>query len=226
MLLVVLLLCLLRNVDTFFWEIDREDWRLNRRERLKVLAAPVDLRRPISHSVGTTEAPRVIDMQLIEATTIAFGRTAEGSAHFFRTPAQDSPTRDKHMIDVYTVRVRWLDPIYWNDGSSEFSSGRFEGEGNNRRWILVNRRLSAEFSGYGEKFQFPPNWDLTFQCAVRAINGLGSAGRWTAAEPVHVLRIPIHLPGLVDIDVRHLSESEINNILSSAVRVSRGRNVL
>ncbi|CDW55576.1 F-box only protein 9 [Trichuris trichiura] len=253
MMRLIVLLCPLLNVDAFFWELDREDWRLNRKERLKQLAAPIDLQRPISHTVATTEPPNAIEIQLIEATTIAFGDAEMGSSNSFAMPAQVGRPRvhmiarrvfqglskaDNRMIDVYTVRVRWLDPLEWNDERNDITTSGVVGKIDKLRFydvrcwisyqgvqprILVNRRVSAEFSGYGEKFQFPSNWDLTFQCAVRAINSLGTAGRWTAAEPVRVLRIPIYLPGLAGIDVRHLSKNEIINILSSAVRVSQGQ---
>ncbi|KRY14008.1 F-box only protein 9, partial [Trichinella patagoniensis] len=221
------------------------DWFRNRKERLKHVSMPIELYRdsPTSTPIPATTATRSpeltsTDLDIFQVTTAKSVRVAE-----YGYPNGDIPERivririhmiarrvqlesvqhaaAGQMVDVYTARMRWTEPGRWNDAELDHSERYYDlkcwlsMEGSKSR-MVVNRRLSAQFNGCGEKFRFPTKWALAFQCAVRAVNGRGNVGLWTLSKRIQVQQIPVYLPGISGVDVRRLTDSEIKRILENA----------
>ncbi|KRX78572.1 F-box only protein 9, partial [Trichinella sp. T6] len=220
-----------------------QDWFRNRKERLKHVSMPIELYRPTSTPIPATTATRSpeltsTDLDIFQVTTAKSVRVAE-----YGYPNGDIPERivririhmiarrvqlesvqhaaAGQMVDVYTARMRWTEPGRWNDAELDHSERYYDlkcwlsMEGSKSR-MVVNRRLSAQFNGCGEKFRFPTKWALAFQCAVRAVNGRGNVGLWTLSKRIQVQQIPVYLPGISGVDVRRLTDSEIKRILENA----------
>ncbi|KRZ38639.1 F-box only protein 9 [Trichinella pseudospiralis] len=221
------------------------DWFRNRKERLKHVSMPIELYRPTSStSMPATTAIVTMSPESTSADLDIFQKTTEKSVHVAEGyPDGNIPERivririhmiarrvqlesvqratAGHMVDVYTARMRWTEPDRWNDAELDHSERYYDlkcwlsMEGSKSR-MVVNRRLSAQFNGCSEKFRFPTTWALTFQCAVRPVNGRGNVGLWTLSKRIQVQQIPVYLPGISGVDVRRLTESEIKRILETA----------
>ncbi|KAL1244499.1 F-box only protein [Trichinella spiralis] len=211
--------------NAFFWELDREDWFRNRKERLKHVSMPIELYRPTSTPIPATTATRSpeltsTDLDIFQVTTAKSVPVTEDGypngdiperivrirIHMIARRVQLESVQHAaagQMVDVYTARMRWTEPGRWNDAELQITN-------------VVNRRLSAQFNGCGEKFRFPTKWALVFQCAVRAVNGRGNVGLWTLSKRIQVQQIPVYLPGISGVDVRRLTDSEIKRILEKA----------
>uniref|UniRef100_A0A914V1X6 Uncharacterized protein n=1 Tax=Plectus sambesii TaxID=2011161 RepID=A0A914V1X6_9BILA len=122
------------------------------------------------------------------------------------------------MFDIYQYRVSWTEPTSWNDNFDD-SSRRYELNcwvegGNGDRKTIVRKQVGAYFSGYNQKYRFPPGLDLATQCQVRANNSAGFTTSWTETNRISVKDVPVYFPGFEDVDLRGLSEEGIISVLS------------
>uniref|UniRef100_A0A914V4R0 Uncharacterized protein n=1 Tax=Plectus sambesii TaxID=2011161 RepID=A0A914V4R0_9BILA len=123
------------------------------------------------------------------------------------------------VFDIYQFRVRWAEPVDWNDNDND-SDRRYELEcwvedlGNGDRKTLFKRQVGAWFSGYHEKYRFPPGMDLATQCQVRAINTAGFTTAWKPSNRINVKDIPVYFPGINGVDLRGLSQEDVLAVLT------------
>ncbi len=89
-----------------------------------------------------------------------------------------------------------------------------EDQKNGERKTLLRRQVGVWFSGYHEKYRFPPGMDLVTQCQVRAINSAGFNTAWTETNRIAVKDIPVYFPGINGVDLRGLSQEDIVSVLS------------
>lgn len=135
---------------------------------------------------------------------------------------EGGPFGQPQILDVYNFRARWFEPGSWHDAG-------FNEEGrvyHLQCWIdqnglvvksLTDIRINGLFSGYNEKYQFPPNTDLFMQCRVRAINAAGIEGEWRLTNRVRILDVPVFFPG-IDVDLKGISNEEFLRILNRAAQ--------
>lgn len=137
---------------------------------------------------------------------------------------EGGPTGKAQVLDIYNFHARWIEPNSWHDSGFSEDNRAYQLQ----CWIeqngivlksLTDVRINGLYSGYNEKYQFPPNLDILLQCRVRPVNGAGLGGEWRLTNKIRVLDVPVLFPG-IDVDLRGISSEEFLKILAKAAQQS------
>uniref|UniRef100_A0A7E4VZM0 DUF3256 family protein n=1 Tax=Panagrellus redivivus TaxID=6233 RepID=A0A7E4VZM0_PANRE len=102
-------------------------------------------------------------------------------------------TSATNSIQVFHMKVRWIDPDRWNDNFTE--TGRaynllceIEDEDSHQARTFLALTIDAVFNGYDEKYVFPRS-RLVARCKVRTRNGANYESEWAMSKSVKLYNL-------------------------------------
>uniref|UniRef100_A0A915EAC5 Uncharacterized protein n=1 Tax=Ditylenchus dipsaci TaxID=166011 RepID=A0A915EAC5_9BILA len=122
---------------------------------------------------------------------------------------------DSKFVDVFRLRMRWIDPEYWNDNFNETDrvyelKCEIEDEDSGMTFTFFEIHTDSLISGYDENFVVHESLPLLLRCRIRAKNSYGLEGRWKWSKTVKLYKLYSHpITSEPDSDLRrykHFSE--------------------